>query len=250
MYWTKTFIPTLRENPKEAEVVSHNLMLRAGLIRKLAAGIYIFLPLGLRVIRKLERIIREEMDRSGAQEMLMPTLIPKELWDETGRWDIYGPELMRVQDRNKRNFALGPTHEEVVTNLVHSEVHSYRQLPVTFYQIQTKFRDEIRPRFGLMRGREFSMKDAYSFDRDEKGAEESYNKAYEAYNKIFTRCGLKFRSVEAETGQIGGSSSHEFMVLADTGEDFIAVCDSCDYAGNINLAANCLEEKKGEALKP
>ncbi|MEW6087565.1 MAG: proline--tRNA ligase [bacterium] len=248
MYWSKTFIPTLRENPKEAEVVSHNLLLRAGFIRKLAAGIYIFLPLGLRVIHKLERIIREEMDVSGAQEILMPALIPKELWDETGRWDIYGPELMRVQDRNKRNFALGPTHEEVVTHLVHSEVHSYRQLPVTFYQIQTKFRDEIRPRFGLMRGREFGMKDAYSFDRDEKGAEESYNKAYEAYNKIFKRCGLKFRAVYADTGQIGGSFSHEFMVLADTGEDFIAVCSSCDYASNISLAKNYLENVKDDAL--
>ncbi|MFH1288293.1 MAG: proline--tRNA ligase [bacterium] len=234
MYWSKAFIPTLREDSKEAEVVSHNLMLRAGLIRKLAAGIYTFLPLGLRIMRKLEKIIREEMDKSGAQEILMPALIPKELWDETGRWDIYGPELMRVQDRGKRSFALGPTHEEVVTNLVHSEVHSYRQLPVTFYQIQTKFRDEIRPRFGIMRGREFSMKDAYSFDRDDKGAEESYQKAYEAYNRIFSRCGLNFRAVEADTGQIGGSFSHEFMVLANTGEDSIAVCPACDYAVNTN----------------
>lgn len=249
MYWSKAFIPTLREDSKEAEVVSHNLMLRAGLIRKLAAGIYTFLPLGLRVIRKVERIIREEMDRSGAQEILMPALIPKELWDQTGRWDIYGPELMRVQDRSKRNFALGPTHEEVITNLVHSEVHSYRQLPITLYQIQTKFRDEIRPRFGLMRGREFGMKDAYSFDRDDKGADESYERAYQAYNKIFSRCGLDFRVVEADTGAIGGSFSHEFMVLAETGEESIAVCNTCDYAVNVNRMAGDLCPRCDKTLK-
>ncbi len=236
MRQSQLLIPTLREDPGEAEIVSHRLMLRAGLIRKVAAGIYTYLPVGLRVVRKVERIIREEMDKAGAQEVLMPIASPAELWQETGRWDFYGKELFRLKDRHERDFCLGPTHEEVITDLVRREVRSYRQLPVNFYQIQTKFRDEIRPRFGLMRGREFIMKDAYSFDADEAGAKESYRKMYEAYKAIFTRCGLTFRPVEADTGLIGGTSSHEFMVLADTGEEGIAVCDTCDYAANIERA--------------
>ena len=233
MHQSQLLIPTLREDPGEAEIVSHRLMLRAGLIRKVAAGIYTYLPLGLRVIRKVERIIREELNRTGAQEVLMPIASPAELWQETGRWDFYGKELFRLKDRHERDFCLGPTHEEVITDLVRREVRSYRQLPANFYQIQTKFRDEIRPRFGLMRGREFIMKDAYSFDADEAGAKESYRKMYAAYKAIFTRCGLTFRPVEADTGLIGGTSSHEFKVLAETGEEGIAVCDACDYAANI-----------------
>src|SRR5438093_9585036 len=236
MRQSQLLIPTLREDPGEAEIVSHRLMLRGGLIRKVAAGIYTYLPLGLRVIRKVERIIREELNRTGAQEVLMPIASPAELWQETGRWDFYGKELFRLKDRHERDFCLGPTHEEVITDLVRREVRSYRQLPVNFYQIQTKFRDEIRPRFGLMRCREFIMKDAYSFDADEPGAKESYRKMYEAYKAIFTRCGLSFRPVEADTGLIGGTSSHEFMVLAETGEEGIAVCDACDYAANIERA--------------
>jgi len=236
MRQSRLLIPTLRDDPGEAEVVSHRLMLRAGMIRKVAAGIYTYLPLGLRVIRKVERIIREEMNRADAQEVLMPIASPAELWQETGRWDFYGKELFRLKDRHERDFCLGPTHEEVITDLVRREIRSYRQLPATFYQIQTKFRDEIRPRFGLMRGREFIMKDAYSFDADEAGAAESYRKMYEAYMAIFSRCGLTFRPVEADTGLIGGTSSHEFMVLADTGEEGIAVCDHCDYAANVERA--------------
>jgi len=236
MRQSQLLIPTLREDPGEAEIVSHRLMLRAGMIRKVAAGIYTYLPLGLRVIRKVERIIREELNKAGAQEVLMPIASPAELWLETGRWDFYGKELFRFKDRHERDFCLGPTHEEVITDLVRREVRSYRQLPANFYQIQTKFRDEIRPRFGLMRGREFIMKDAYSFDADEAGAKESYRKMYEAYKAIFTRCGLSFRPVEADTGLIGGTSSHEFMVLADTGEEGIAVCDACDYAANVERA--------------
>ncbi len=236
MRQSQVLIPTLREDPGEAEIVSHRLMLRAGLIRKVAAGVYTYLPLGLRVIRKVERIIREELNKAGAQEVLMPIASPAELWQETGRWDFYGKELFRLKDRHERDFCLGPTHEEVITDLVRREVRSYRQLPANFYQIQTKFRDEIRPRFGLMRGREFIMKDAYSFDADEAGAKESYRKMYEAYKAVFTRCGLTFRPVEADTGIIGGTSSHEFMVLADTGEEGIAVCDACDYAANVERA--------------
>ena len=236
MRQSQLLIPTLREDPGEAEIVSHRLMLRAGMIRKVAAGIYTYLPLGLRVIRKVERIIREELNKAGAQEVLMPIASPAELWQETGRWDFYGKELFRFKDRHERDFCLGPTHEEVITDLVRREVRSYRQRPANFYQIQTKFRDEIRPRFGLMRGREFIMKDAYSFDADEAGAKESYRKMYEAYKAIFTRCGLSFRPVEADTGLIGGTSSHEFMVLADTGEEGIAVCDACDYAANVERA--------------
>jgi len=219
MRTSQVLIPTLREDPGEAETVSHKLMLRFGLIRKVAAGVYTYLPLGLRVIRKVEQIIREEMNRAGAQELLMPIASPAELWQETGRWNFYGKELLRFKDRHERDFCLGPTHEEVITDLFRREVRSYRQMPLNFYQIQTKFRDEIRPRFGLMRGREFIMKDAYSFDQDETSARLSYQKMYDAYQRIFTRCGLTFRAVEADTGLIGGSSSHEFMVLADTGEN-------------------------------
>ena len=233
---SETLIPTLREDPGEAETVSHRLMLRAGLIRKVAAGIYTYLPLGLRVLRKIERIVREEMNRAGAQELLMPVASPAELWRETGRWDFYGKELLRFKDRHERDFCLGPTHEEVITDLFRREVRSYRQMPLTFYQIQTKFRDEIRPRFGLMRGREFIMKDAYSFDRDEAGARLNYQKMYDAYNRIFTRCGLTFRPVEADTGLIGGTSSHEFMVLAETGEETIVYSEDGTYAANVERA--------------
>jgi prolyl-tRNA synthetase len=230
MRLTRMYLPTLREAPAEAEVLSHKLMLRSGMIRKLAAGIYTWLPLGLRVLRKVERIIREEMDRAGAQEVFMPMVQPAELWRESGRWEAYGPELARMKDRHGREFCLGPTHEEVITDLVRGEIRSYRELPKNLYQIQDKFRDEIRPRFGVMRGREFGMKDAYSFDADDAGAEKSYQEMYDAYTAIFTRCGLKFQPVEAMTGQIGGSYSHEFMVLADTGESGVIVCDACGYA--------------------
>ncbi|MDF1536714.1 MAG: proline--tRNA ligase [bacterium] len=237
MRYSRYFLPTLREVPADAEVVSHQLMLRAGMVRRIAAGIYDILPLGLRVIRKVERIIREEMDRAGAHELFMPSILPAELWQETGRWDFYGKELLRIRDRNGRDFCYGPTHEEIFTDLVRREIRSYRQLPRNLYQIQTKFRDEVRPRFGLMRGREFSMKDAYSFDRDKAGAEKSYQAMHEAYTAIFRRCGLKFRDVEADTGKIGGSLSHEFMVLADTGEDSVVSCRGCDYAANLEMAA-------------
>jgi prolyl-tRNA synthetase len=236
MRTSQILIPTLREDPGEAETVSHRLMLRAGLIRRVAAGIYTYLPLGLRVLRKVEQIIREEMNRAGAQEVLMPVASPAELWRETGRWEFYGKELLRFKDRHERDFCLGPTHEEVITDLFRREVRSYRQLPLNFYQIQTKFRDEIRPRFGLMRGREFIMKDAYSFDKDEEGAKLSYKKMYDAYHRIFERCGLTFRAVEADTGLIGGTSSHEFMVLADTGEETIVYSDEGSYAANVERA--------------
>ncbi|NOY52348.1 MAG: proline--tRNA ligase [Deltaproteobacteria bacterium] len=243
MRYSRLLIPTLKEDPAEAEVVSHRLMMRAGMIRKLAAGIYTYLPLGYRVVRKVERIIREEMDRAGAQEVLMPAVQPASLWKESGRWDHYGKELLRVRDRKDTEFCIGPTHEEVITDLVRMNVRSYRELPLNLYQIQTKFRDEIRPRFGLMRGREFIMKDAYSFDRDEAGADESYRKMYDAYCRIFERCGLAFRAVEADTGTIGGNFSHEFMVMAETGEDAVACCDSCGYAANTERA----EIRKGTA---
>lgn len=251
MRTSQMFIPTLREDPGEAETVSHRLMLRSGMIRKVAAGIYTYLPLGLRVIRKIEYIIREEMNRAGAQEVLMPIASPAELWRETGRWDYYGKELLRFKDRHDRDFCLGPTHEEVITDLFRREVRSYRQLPLNFYQIQTKFRDEIRPRFGLMRGREFIMKDAYSFDRDEEGAKLSYQKMYDAYTRIFTRCGLTFRAVEADTGLIGGTSSHEFMVLAETGEETIVYSDQGSYAANVERAEVLPEpEHSPEAPRP
>jgi prolyl-tRNA synthetase len=236
MRTSHSLIPTLREDPGEAETVSHRLLLRAGMIRKVAAGIYTYLPLGLRVLRKIEAIVREEMNRAGAQEVLMPIAAPAELWRETGRWDFYGKELLRFKDRHERDFCLGPTHEEIITDLVRREVRSYRQLPLNCYQIQTKFRDEIRPRFGLMRAREFIMKDAYSFDRDEAGARVSYQKMYDAYSRIFTRCGLTFRAVEADTGLIGGTSSHEFMVLADTGEETIVYAEGGAYAANVERA--------------
>src|SRR5579885_505932 len=251
MKTSQLLIPTLRDDPGEAEVVSHRLMMRAGMIRKVAAGVYTYLPLGLRVIRKIEAIIREEMNRAGAQEVLMPIASPAELWQETGRWDFYGKELFRFKDRHERDFCLGPTHEEVITDIIRREVRSYRQLPLNCYQIQTKFRDEIRPRFGLMRGREFIMKDAYSFDRDEEGAKLSYQKMYDAYHRIFTRCGLTFRAVEADTGLIGGTSSHEFMVLADTGEETIVYDEEGAYAANVERAEVAPPtEEPAEAPRP
>jgi prolyl-tRNA synthetase len=237
MRYSEILLPTLKETPTEAEVVSHRLLLRAGFIRKLTSGVYTYLPLGLAAVRKVEQIVREEMNRAGAQELLMPMVQPADLWKESGRWEKYGPELLRFTDRHDRESCLGPTHEEVITDLVRREIHSYRNLPVNLYQIQTKFRDEIRPRFGLMRGREFVMKDGYSFDATEEGAGITYQKMYEAYQRIFKRCGLSFRAVEADTGTIGGSFSHEFMVLADTGEDTLAICKHCDYAANMEKAA-------------
>jgi len=251
MRYSNYFIPTVKETPADAEVISHQLMLRAGMVRKLAAGIYNYLPLGLRSIRKVENIVREEMNRAGAIEILMPTVIPAELWQESGRWEQYGKELLRFKDRKDGQFCLGPTHEEVVTDLVRREIKSYRQMPINLYQIQSKFRDEIRPRFGLMRGREFIMKDAYSFDVDEKAADLSYEKMYQAYRRIFERCGLKFRAVEADTGSIGGSSSHEFMVLADSGEDAIVSCSSCEYAANVEKAeARPIEAEEHADARP
>jgi len=236
MRWSRCYIPTLKEAPSDAEVVSHKLLVRAGMIRKLTSGIYTFMPMGLRALNKVAAIVREEMNRAGAQEVLMPMVQPADLWQETGRWEFYGKELLRFRDRNDRDYCLGPTHEEVITDLVRGEVRSYRQLPINLYQIQTKFRDEIRPRFGLMRGREFVMKDAYSFDRDQSGCDESYKAMYTAYQRIFSRLGLRFRAVEADSGSIGGSFSHEFMVLADTGEDTLAVCTACEYAANVERA--------------
>nr|WP_320048473.1 proline--tRNA ligase [uncultured Desulfuromonas sp.] len=236
MRLTEYLLPTLKENPADAEIVSHQLMMRSGMIRKVAAGIYTYLPLGLRSIRKVEQIVREEMDRAGAMELLMPMVVPAGLWEESGRWEQYGKELLRIKDRKETEFCLGPTHEEVITDVVRGTVRSYRQLPLNLYQIQGKFRDEIRPRFGLMRGREFIMKDAYSFDLENEGADTAYEKMYQAYQRIFKRCGLKFRAVEADTGNIGGSSSHEFMVLAESGEDAIVSCDQCDYAANVEKA--------------
>jgi prolyl-tRNA synthetase len=249
MLFSKMFIPTIKEDPKEAEVVSHKLMLRAGFIRRLASGIYTWLPLGLRSLRKVEKIIREEMDRKGAQEILMPLVQPKELWVESARWEKYGKELLRFVDRNNHDICLAPTHEEVVTDLVRREVRSYKELPLVLYQIQTKFRDEIRPRFGVMRGREFTMKDAYSFDVDESAAEQSYIDMYAAYMNIFKRCGFHFRAVEADTGQIGGAFSHEFMVLADTGEDVIISCGNCGYAANLEKAEIGFVEKEASQKK-
>ncbi|HOP46653.1 MAG TPA: proline--tRNA ligase [Desulfobacteraceae bacterium] len=236
MRYSNYFIPTHKEVPADAEIISHQLMLRAGMIRKLTSGIYTYLPVGLRSIRKVENIIREEMNRAGAIEVLMPAVQPAELWQESGRWDYYGRELLRFKDRHSHEMCMGPTHEEVITDLVRREIHSYKQMPINFYQIQTKFRDEIRPRFGIMRGREFIMKDAYSFDADEEGANRSYEIMFEAYKRIFQRCGLTFRAVEADSGAIGGSFSHEFMVLADTGEDQIVNCTECDYAANLERA--------------
>jgi len=230
------FISTLKEAPSEAEVVSHKLMLRAGLIKRLTSGVYTWMPLGLRVLRKVETIIREEMNKSGAIELLMPAVQPAELWQESKRWEQYGPELLRIKDRHQRDFCFGPTHEEVISDVVRREVKSYRQLPLTFYQIQVKFRDEIRPRFGVMRSREFIMKDAYSFHADQASLDRTYREMYDCYSRIFTRLGLKFRAVAADTGSIGGTGSHEFHVLADSGEDAIAFCPTSDYAANVELA--------------
>lgn len=241
MRTSQLYAPTLRETPAEAEVASHQLMLRAGMLRKAAGGIYTYLPLAWRVLRKIEAIVREEMDLKGGQELLMPIIQPAEMWHETGRWDVYGDEMFRLKDRHKRDFCLGPTHEEMITTLVRTDVKSYRQLPLMLYQIQNKYRDEIRPRFGLMRGREFIMKDLYSFDRDEAGLDVSYAKMYEAYSRVFTRCGLRFRAVEADGGAIGGSGTHEFMVIADSGEAAIVYCPSCAYAANVEKATTVQE---------
>lgn len=249
MRLSNLYIPTLKEDPAEAEVVSHRLLLRAGLIRKVAAGIYSFLPLGQRVLGKVITIIREEMSQAGAQEVLLPALHPAELWRETQRWEKYGPEMMRLKDRHERDFCLGPTHEEIITDLVRGEVRSYKQLPVNLFQVQAKFRDEPRPRFGLLRGREFIMKDGYSFDRDEAGLKDNYEAMYRAYDRILARCGLKFRVVEAATGIIGGDVSHEFMVLAETGEDRIVYCTSCDYAANREIARRGDPEPQREEPK-
>lgn len=236
MRMSNLYLPTLKETPAEAEVPSHQLMLRAGLMRTLTAGVYTYLPLGWRVIRKVEEIVRQAMDESGAQELLMPVIHTAELWKESGRWEQFGPQMIKFQDRKGRDYCLGPTHEEVVTALVRGEIRSYKDLPLNLYQIQTKVRDEIRPRFGVMRGREFIMKDAYSFDRDYEGLDKSYRAMYDAYMKAFSGCGLEVRAVEADTGAMGGSESHEFMVLAEVGEDRIAFCDSCSYAANVEKA--------------
>jgi len=236
MRWSKTFIPTLKEDPADAEVVSHKLLVRAGFIRQLSRGIYDYLPLSLKVIRKIETIVREEMDRAGAQELLLPIACPAELWQESGRWQVYGKELIRFKDRHERDFCLGPTHEEVITDLVRRIVRSYREMPLNLYQIQTKFRDEVRPRFGLMRGREFIMKDAYSFHVDVEDCRREYENMFQTYKRIFSRCGLQFRAVEADTGAIGGSQSHEFQVLAESGEDAIVSCNKCEYAANVQKA--------------
>ncbi len=248
MRFSELLIPTLKEDPSEAEVISHKLLLRAGFIRKLTTGIYSYLPMGLAVLRKIEQIVREEMNAAGAQEVLLPMVQPADLWAESGRLQKYGPELLRFQDRHQRESCLGPTHEEVITDLVRKNVHSYRGLPLNLYQIQTKFRDEIRPRFGLMRGREFIMKDAYSFDANEEGAQVAYEKMKSAYHRIFSRCGLAFRAVEADTGTIGGSFSHEFMVLADTGEDTLVVCEKCTYAANMEKATCMSLPQKGGSI--
>jgi prolyl-tRNA synthetase len=236
MYLSKFQLTTLKETPSDAEITSHQLMLRAGLIRKLASGLYTWLPLGLRVMRKVENIVREEMDKCGALEVLMPAVQPSELWQESGRWEQYGPELLRLKDRHDREFCFGPTHEEIITDLARKELSSYKQLPVTYYQIQTKFRDEVRPRFGVMRAREFLMKDAYSFHSNQQSLQETYDVMYQAYSNIFTRLGLKFRAVMADSGSIGGNSSHEFHVLADSGEDAIAFSSESSYAANVEKA--------------
>jgi len=249
MRYSQFLIPTLREDPAEAEVVSHRLMLRSGMIRKLATGIYSTLPLGERVIQKTAQVVREEMNRAGAMEVTLPFVQPAELWHESGRWNVYGKELLRLKDRHNREYCLGPTHEEVITDLVKGVISSYKQLPINLYQIHIKFRDEIRPRFGVMRAREFIMKDAYSFDVNEKGAEESYKRMYEAYSRIFDRLGLQFRPVEADSGPIGGNFSHEFMVLAETGEDMIVTCSACDYAANTEKAEIKKPEIPGDSTE-
>ena len=235
MFWSKIFLPTLKDTPQDAEVISHQLMLRSGMIRRVTSGIYTWLPIGLKVLRKVENIVREEMDASGAQEVLMPMVQPKELWEETQRWEKMGPELLRIQDRHERDFCLGPTHEEVITDLIRNNVKSYKELPLNLYQIQTKFRDEVRPRYGVMRGREFLMKDSYSFNLDEDSLNESYVLMKEAYKKILDRLGLQFKIVKADSGAIGGDASEEFHVLAENGEDTIAISDSSDFAINTEL---------------
>src|SRR5204862_6058637 len=240
MRWSQTLVPTLKETPAEAEIVSHRLLLRAGLIRKLTGGLYTFMPLGLRALRKVEQIVREEMNRAGALELLMPALQPPDIWQQSGRYETAKDVLFKVRDRAKKEWVLGPTHEEVITTLVAGEINSYRQMPKNFYQIQTKFRDEIRPRFGLMRAKEFIMKDAYSFDATDEAAQVSYRKMYDAYARIFERCGLKTLAVEADTGVMGGEFSHEFMVPAQTGENEIVLCDGCHYAANIEKATSAL----------
>src|SRR5713101_6729699 len=250
MRWTQAFIPTLKETPAEAEIPSHKLLLRAGLIRKLTGGLYTFLPLGLRTLRKIEQIVRQEMDRAGALELLMPALQPPEIWQQSGRYETMGEVLFKLRDRAKREWLLGPTHEEVITSLVAGEINSYRQLPKNFYQIQTKFRDEIRPRFGLMRAKEFIMKDAYSFDATDEAAQESYRKMYAAYARIFERCGLKTLAVEADTGVMGGKFSHEFMVPAETGENEIVFCKGCSYAANVEKAASKVQSPKSKVQSP
>lgn len=249
MKLSRMLISTLREVPGEAEIASHQLMLRAGMIRKSATGIYTFMPNGVRVLKNVENIVREEMDRAGAQEFLASALIPANLWQESGRWDVMGSEMIRLKDRNGRDFCLGPTHEEVFTDLARNEIKSYKQLPLNLYQIQTKYRDERRPRFGVMRSREFIMKDAYSFDKDNEGLDISYMKMYEAYNKIFTRCDLEFSAVEADSGAMGGSGSAEFMVKSDIGEDEIAFCTGCNYAANTEKATSKLEDAEKEEEK-
>ena len=250
MCTSQFLLSTLKETPSDAVVISHQLMLRAGMIRKLASGLYTWMPMGLRALRKAEAIVRDEMNKAGALEVLMPAIQPAELWQESGRWEQYGPELLRLKDRHDREFCVGPTHEEIITDLARNELNSYKQLPINFYQIQTKFRDEIRPRFGLMRGREFIMKDAYSFHADQQSLQETYDRMHEAYCKIFTRLGLNFRPVQADTGSIGGTGSHEFHVLAESGEDDIAFSDSSDYAANIEKAeAIPRETERGSAIE-
>lgn len=250
---TQFFLATLKEAPSDAEIVSHKLMLRAGLIKRVAGGVYTWMPLGLRILRKVEQIIREEMNRAGAIELLMPAVVPAELWQETGRWEQYGPELLRFKDRHHRDFVIGPTHEEVITDVARREIRSYRQLPLHLYQIQTKFRDEIRPRFGVMRGREFLMKDGYSFHASYEDLQREYRNMHDTYSRIFTRLGLRFRAVAADTGSIGGTGSHEFHVLADSGEDAIAFCPDSDYAANVELAEGLVpaspRERHAEQMK-
>jgi prolyl-tRNA synthetase len=248
MKLSQMLLGTLREIPSEAEIPSHQLMLRAGMMRKMASGVYNFMPLGIRVVKKIENIVREEMDKSGAQELLASAILPSELWKESGRWEVFGPEMFKLKDRNDREFCLGPTHEEVFTDIARNEIKSYKQLPLNLYQIQTKYRDERRPRFGVMRSREFIMKDAYSFDKDEKGLDVSYKKMYEAYNRIFERCGLKCSCVEADSGAMGGAGSAEFMVKSDIGEDEIVFCTQCDYAANIEKAPSKPELGEKEEL--
>ena len=249
MKMSKMLVLTLREVPAEAEIASHKLMLRSGMMRKMASGVYNYMPLGLKVLKNIEEIVREEMNESGAQEFLASAILPAELWQESGRWDVYGEEMFRLKDRNQREFCLGPTHEEVFTDIARNEIKSYKQLPVNLYQIQTKYRDERRPRFGVMRSREFVMKDAYSFDKDQEGLDLSFNNMNEAYVKIFNRCGLDAKCVEADSGAIGGSNSAEFMVQSEVGEDDVVFCNSCDYAANMEKASSISEKGEKEELK-